>query len=98
MKNLYKFSKSEAKRNGELKEYRESFNENIYCRDFLDDQLNQKFDGMHLSTECVETPYTFLPLAVGEQPKPPLARNSWFLGVRYSSFNTSARITSNFSL
>lgn len=55
MKNLYKFSKSEAKRNGELKEYRESFNENIYCRDFLDDQLNQKFDGMHLSTECVES-------------------------------------------
>lgn len=41
MKNLYKFSKSEAKSNGELKEYRESFNENIYCRDFLDDQLNQ---------------------------------------------------------
>lgn len=54
MKSLYKFSKSEAKSNGELKEYRESFNENIFCRDFLDDQLSQKFDGMHLPSECVE--------------------------------------------
>ncbi len=54
MKPLYKFSFSEAKRNGETEECRESLRENIRCRDFLDKEISEKFDGMHLPDECVE--------------------------------------------
>lgn len=54
MKPLYKFSFSEAKRNGEMEECRESFRENIRCRDFLDKEISEKFDGMYLPSECAE--------------------------------------------
>lgn len=54
MKPLYKFSFSEAKRSGELEECRESFRENIRCRDFLDKEISEKFDGMRLPDECAE--------------------------------------------
>ncbi len=54
MKPLYKFSFSEAKRSGETEEFRESFQENIRCRDFLDNEIKEKFDGMHLPNECAE--------------------------------------------
>ena len=54
MKPLYKFSFSEAKRNGELEECRESLRENIRCRDFLDKEIAEKFDGMFLPDECLE--------------------------------------------
>lgn len=39
MKPLYKFSFSEAKRNNEVEEFRESLRENIRCRDFLDHEI-----------------------------------------------------------
>ena len=54
MKPLYKFSFSEAKRNGEIEECRESFRENIRCRDFLDKEVTERFDGMYLPSECAE--------------------------------------------
>ena len=54
MKPLYKFSFSEAKRNGEMEECRESFRENIRCRDFLDKEVMERFDGMYLPDECAE--------------------------------------------
>ena len=54
MKPLYKFSFSEAKRNGEMEECRESFRENIRCRDFLDKEVTERFDGMYLPDECAE--------------------------------------------
>ncbi len=54
MKPLYKFSFSEAKRSGETEEFRESFRENIRCRDFLDKEITERFDGMYLPSECAE--------------------------------------------
>ncbi|MDE6725256.1 MAG: DUF3849 domain-containing protein, partial [Ruminiclostridium sp.] len=45
---------SEAKRNGEMDECRESFRENIRCRDFLDKEIMERFDGMYLPDECAE--------------------------------------------
>ena len=54
MKPLYKFSFSEAKRSGEIEECRESFRENIRCRDFLDNEITERFDGMYLPSECAE--------------------------------------------
>ena len=54
MKPLYKFSFEEAKRNDEIEQFRESFRENIRCRDYLDDQVREKFDGFRLPDECAE--------------------------------------------
>lgn len=51
---LYRYSFSEAKRNNEVDEWRESIKENIRCRDFLDQQITEKFDGMNLPSECAE--------------------------------------------
>ena len=51
---LYRHSLGMAKENGETDDWRESHKENIRCRDFLDDQVKQKYDGMHLPDECVE--------------------------------------------
>ena len=50
MKPLYKFSFSEAKRSGEIDDFRESLRENIRCRDFLDNEIKEKFDGMYCAT------------------------------------------------
>ena len=54
MKPLYKYSAETAKHDGELDVWRESKNENIRCRDFLDDQIAKRFDGMTLPSDCVE--------------------------------------------
>ena len=51
---LYRYSAKTARHNGELDDWRESRNENIRCRDFLDKQIGEKFDGMSLPNECVE--------------------------------------------
>ncbi len=51
---LYRYSAETAKHDGELDAWRESKSENIRCRDFLDKQIVEKFDGMHLPDECVE--------------------------------------------
>lgn len=54
MIHLYRHSLGMAKENGETDDWRESHKENIRCRDFLDDQVRQKYDGMHLPDECAE--------------------------------------------
>ena len=54
MKPLYKFSFEEAKRNNEVEQFRESFRENIRCRDYLDEQVREKFDGFRLPDEFAE--------------------------------------------
>lgn len=54
MKPLYKYSVETAKHDGELDAWRESRDENIRCRDFLDEQIAKRFDGMTLPSDCVE--------------------------------------------
>ena len=51
---LYRYSAERAKNDGELDTWRESKKENIRCRDFLDDQIAKRFDGMTLPSDCVE--------------------------------------------
>jgi hypothetical protein len=50
-KALYRHSFAEAKRLNELEKWRQSHNENIRCRDFLDEEVRQNFDGMHLNSD-----------------------------------------------
>ena len=52
---LYKYSAETARHDGELNAWRESKKENIRCRDFLDEQIAKRFDGMSLPDECVES-------------------------------------------
>lgn len=54
MKPLYRYSVETAKHDGELDTWRESRKENIRCRDFLDEQIREKFDGFRLPDECAE--------------------------------------------
>lgn len=54
MKPLYRYSAERAKHNNELDIWRESQNENVRCRDYLDEQIREKFDGMYLPDECAE--------------------------------------------
>ncbi len=51
---LYKYSAETAKHDGELDAWRKSKSENIRCRDFLDEQIAKRFDGMTLPSDCVE--------------------------------------------
>ena len=54
MKPLYKYSVETARHDGKLDAWRESRNENIRCRDYLDEQVREKFDGFRLPDECAE--------------------------------------------
>ncbi len=54
MKPLYKLSISEAKQNNETEQFWESFHENVDCRNFLDKQVGERFDGMYLPCDCAE--------------------------------------------
>ncbi len=54
MKPLYKQTFEQAKSCGETEQFRESFKENIACRDFLDKEVREKFDGFHLPSECAK--------------------------------------------
>lgn len=54
MKPLYRYSAETAKHNGEIEAWRESQKENIRCRDYLDEQVREKFDGFRLPDECAE--------------------------------------------
>jgi len=47
-KPLYRYSFQDAKYLGELDEWRDSFAENKRCRDYMDEQVRQNFDGMHI--------------------------------------------------
>ncbi len=54
MKPLYKLSISEAKQNNETEQFWDSFHENVDCRNFLDKQVGERFDGMRLPCDCAE--------------------------------------------
>lgn len=54
MIDLYRYSVERAKHDGELDIWRESFNENIRCKKFLDEQIAKNFDGFHLTVDFLE--------------------------------------------
>ena len=54
MKPLYRYSVETAKRDGELDAWRESRNENVRCKKFLDEQVAKNFDGFHLTGDFLE--------------------------------------------
>ena len=51
---LYRYSAETAKHNGDIDTWRESRNENIRCRDYLDEQIAKRFDGLTLPSDCVK--------------------------------------------
>lgn len=51
---LYKNSHSYALRFGEIDACRESRNENVRCKNFLDEQVAKNFDGFHLTGNFLE--------------------------------------------
>ncbi|MDA3731408.1 DUF3849 domain-containing protein [Niameybacter massiliensis] len=53
-KYVYPYSMSEAKRNGELTQYRESFQENIRCAKAIQNTISKNFDGMHLGKDVAK--------------------------------------------
>ncbi len=53
-KYVYPYSLLEAKRNGELEQYRESFRENVRCANAIKEAINQNFDGMHLNHDVAK--------------------------------------------
>lgn len=53
-KYVYPYSLSEAKQNGELESYRESFKENIRCAESIKNAINNNFDGMHLNKDVAK--------------------------------------------
>lgn len=53
-KYVYPYSLLEAKRNGELEQYRESFRENVRCAAAIKEAINQNFDGMHLNHDVAK--------------------------------------------
>jgi len=52
-KPIYRSSWNDAKEHDELDEWRESQAEHIRCRDFLDEQTRQNYDGFHLDAESI---------------------------------------------
>ena len=52
---LYPYSAKEADRNGEIKLWRESFKENIRCRDAIEAAFRENFDGMRLNGDCASS-------------------------------------------
>jgi len=57
-KPLYRKSFYEAQRLNELDEWRESFAENERCREFMDKQMRENFDGMHLGGDIPQKTVT----------------------------------------
>ena len=51
---LYRYSVETAKHDCELDAWRESRNENVRCKKFLDEQVAKNFDGFHLTGDFLE--------------------------------------------
>lgn len=49
---LYLGSVADARAAGELSLWKESFQANIQCRDAIENEIRQGFDGMHLDGSC----------------------------------------------
>jgi len=52
---VYPYSAPEANRRNELDLWRESFQENIACKEAIEQAIRKGFDGMHLSEDCAQT-------------------------------------------
>jgi hypothetical protein len=50
---VYPYSVEEAKRLGQLTEWRESFRANIACKKAIEQAIRRDFDGMYLKADCV---------------------------------------------
>ena len=51
---LYTASREYARVHDEIPLWRESINENIRCKQAIEDAIRQSFDGMHLKPDCAE--------------------------------------------
>ena len=54
MVSLYRFSLRTAKDEGDLEHWQESHDENIRCRDFIDNIISEKYDGFYVPVESWE--------------------------------------------
>lgn len=52
---LYTGSREYARAHDELPLWRESLNENIRCKQAIEDAIRKGFDGMHLNPDCAES-------------------------------------------
>lgn len=52
---VYPYSFAEAKRLGELTDWKESHKENIACKNAIEAAIRRDFDGMHLKSGCAES-------------------------------------------
>ena len=52
---LYTASREYARTHDEIPLWRESINENIRCKQAIEDAIRQSFDGMHLKPDCAES-------------------------------------------
>ena len=52
---VYPYSAAEAERRNEIELWRESFRENIACKEAIEQTIRNGFDGMHLSEDCAQT-------------------------------------------
>lgn len=51
---LYTGTSEEARNNGQLQEWRDSFHANIQCKIAIENEIRQSFDGMYLDPGCAE--------------------------------------------
>lgn len=52
---IYPYSFAEAKRLGELDDWKASHKQNIACKDAIEAAIRRDFDGMHLKSDCAES-------------------------------------------
>jgi len=52
---IYPYSFAEAKRLGELNDWKVSHKENVACKDAIEAAIRRDFDGMHLKADCAES-------------------------------------------
>ena len=52
---LYPYSLTEAKRLGELEQWRSSLRANIACKQYIEQAIRESFDGMHLNDACLDS-------------------------------------------
>lgn len=55
MNTVYKQTVEYARTHGELEQYRASLQENIACREAIEQAIGQGFDGMHLEKNCARS-------------------------------------------
>ncbi|NLV51609.1 MAG: DUF3849 domain-containing protein [Clostridiales bacterium] len=52
---LYPYSADEARRLGEINEWRESYRLNKACKGAIEEAIRNNFDGMHLNADCAKS-------------------------------------------